>query len=148
MMPRPTRKAMSAAEVGLKYGFRSGLEEEVAADLKARGVSFTYEEVKLNYVVPARKARYTPDFVLPNGIIVETKGRYMAQDRQKHLLVKAQNPELDIRFVFNNPNAKISKKSPTTYAAWCLRYGFKFAKGLIPQEWTDEPAKPIVHGKE
>lgn len=140
-MPRPTKRGMSSAEVGLKYGFRSGLEEEVARDLTARGVSFTFEEVKVNYIVPARKAKYTPDFLLSNGIIVETKGRFMAADRQKHLLVKAQNPELDIRFVFNNPNAKISKKSPTTYASWCLKYGYQYAKGLIPEAWTNEPPK-------
>jgi hypothetical protein len=86
-------------------------------------------------VVPERKAKYTPDFVLPNGIIVETKGRFVVADRQKHLFVKAQHPELDIRFVFSNSKAKISKTSKTTYADWCTQHGFKYADKEIPNEW-------------
>lgn len=140
-MPRPTKRGLSPQEVGLRYGFRSGLEEAVAADLQARGVKFAYEELKITYIVPSRKATYTPDFVLENGIIVETKGRYMVQDRQKHLLVRKDNPEADIRFVFNNPNAKISKKSPTSYADWCRKHGFLFAKERVPDEWINEPKK-------
>ena len=57
---------------------------------------------------------YTPDFELPNGIIIESKGRFVAADRKKHLLVQKQHPELDIRFVFSNSKAKISKGSKTT----------------------------------
>ena len=30
---------------------------------------------------------YTIDFTLPNGILVETKGRWVAEDRKKHLLM-------------------------------------------------------------
>lgn len=140
-MPRP--RPLTAKEVGLKYGFRSGLEEDVAKELEALGVPFEYERHKIEYVVPSRKAKYTPDFVLGNGIIVETKGRFLAQDRQKHVLIKKQRPDLDIRFVFTNPNQRISKKSKTTYADWCLKFGFQFAKGSIPHEWLGEPTKPI-----
>lgn len=136
-----TKKKYTTKDVGLKYGFRSGLEESTAADLKARGMPFTYEETRVSYVVPARKARYLPDFLLGNGIIVETKGIFNAQDRQKHILVRSQNPHLDIRFVFNNPKQKISKTSKTTYADWCIRNNFKFAKEIIPQEWLNEPPK-------
>ncbi|MBZ5882545.1 endonuclease I, partial [Escherichia coli] len=60
------------------------------------------------------------------------------EDRQKHLLINAQHPELDIRFVFSNPKARISKTSQTTYADWCERHGFKYAAKVIPQEWIDE----------
>ena len=79
--------------------------------------------------------------MLPNGIIVETKGRFTPADRQKHLLVQKQFPELDIRFVFSNPNQKINKGSKTSYAMWCEKNGFLYAKGLIPKEWLMEPAK-------
>ena len=44
--------------------------------------------------------------MLYNGIIIETKGRFTAADRRKHLLVRKQHPHLDIRFVFENSNAK------------------------------------------
>ena len=128
----------SAKQVAIKYGFRSGLEERVAEQLDQLGVSYTYEKVKLKYIKPASSHVYTPDFQLPNGIIVETKGRFLAPDRQKHLLVKRHNPDLDIRFVFSNSNARISKASKTTYAMWCRKNGYKFADKTIPEEWINE----------
>lgn len=128
----------TAKQVAMKYGFRSGLEERIAEQLDELGVSYTYEKVKLKYIKPASSHVYTPDFQLPNGIIVESKGRFLAPDRQKHLLVKKHNPELDIRFVFSNSNARISKTSRTTYAMWCRKNGYQYADKLIPQEWLDE----------
>ena len=101
-------------------------------------MSYTYEKVKLKYIKPASQHVYTPDFVLANGIIVETKGRFLAPDRQKHILVKRHNPDLDIRFVFSNSNARISKTSKTTYAMWCRKYGYQFADKVIPEEWLNE----------
>jgi hypothetical protein len=103
-------------------------------------VAFDFEPFAIHYEKPARKSKYTPDFLLlDNGIYVETKGRFVTADRQKHLLMKAQHPALDIRFVFDNPNARISKQSRTTYAMWCEKHGFKYAKKSIPQAWLDEP---------
>lgn len=102
------------------------------------GIEYTYEKVKLKYIKPASSHVYTPDFQLPNGIIVETKGRFLAPDRQKHILVKRHNPDLDIRFVFSNSNARISKASKTTYAMWCRKNGYQFADKTIPEEWLNE----------
>lgn len=119
-------------------GFRSGLEERVAQELLEQGVPFEYETEIIEYTKPEKKAKYRPDFHLPNGIIVETKGRFLTADRQKHLLIKAQRPDLDIRFVFSNSKTKISKKSKTTYGMWCEKNGFKYADGSIPIEWLKE----------
>lgn len=140
MRTRPTSKgrgrSKSQAEVGKVLGFRSGLEERVAEELKqALGRPVEYETVIVPYEKPAKKSRYTPDFRLPNGTIIETKGRFVTADRQKHLLIKQQHPDLDIRFVFSNPNARISKQSQTTYAMWCEKNGFQYAKGSVPTEW-------------
>jgi len=135
-------RKLSAPQVGLVYGFRSGLEEQVAAQLKAVGITFDYESVALRYTKPARDAKYTPDFILPNGIIIETKGRFLVEDRQKHLILKDQHPGLDIRFVFSNSNTKISKNSKTSYAAWCQKYGFTYADKFIPKGWLEEPPDP------
>jgi hypothetical protein len=118
--------------------FRSGLERQIAADLRAAGISYRYEEDVVRYVKPLKPSRYTPDFVLPNGIIIEGKGQFATADRQKHLLVKDQHPDLDIRFVFSNPNQRISKQSKTTYAAWCEAKGFQYAKALVPDAWKHE----------
>jgi hypothetical protein len=123
----------------IKAGFRSGLEQDNAKLLDAMGVSYEYETLKIPFVPKPRT--YTPDFVLPNGIIVETKGRFVSSDRTKHLLVKDQHPHLDIRFVFSNPNTKISKRSKSTYGSWCDQYGFQYATGMIPRGWTRERKK-------
>lgn len=123
----------------LANGFRSGLEKRVADDLEARGTQFSYETLKIAYNVPERAAKYTPDFILGNGVIVEAKGVFDVEDRAKHLLVKEQHPELDIRFVFQRGSNPIRKGSPTTYAAWCDKHGFKWAEKLIPPTWAKEP---------
>lgn len=134
----PARRALTQTEVGVKHGFRSGLEEKIADTLTRKGIPFRYEEVVIKYLRPAREAKYTPDFVLPNGIIVETKGRFLTEDRQKHLLVKQQHPELDIRFVFSNSRARISKQSTTTYGQWCEKNGFPHADKEIPEAWLKD----------
>lgn len=121
--------------------YRSGLEEAIAAQLTAAGQPVNYETLTIRFTQPAKPRRYKPDFPLENGIIVESKGQFSTADRQKHLLIKAQHPELDIRFVFTNPNARISKQSRTTYAMWCQDHGFQYAAKLIPAAWLKEPKK-------
>jgi hypothetical protein len=130
--------AQTSKQVALKYGFRSGLEESIAAKLSARGVPYKFEERVIEYTRPQKKSKYTPDFELPNGIIVESKGRFITADRQKHLLVKAQHPELDIRFVFSNSRSRITKASATTYAMWAEKNGFLYADKEIPESWLKE----------
>ena len=136
-MVTSTMTFRSKKDVGLKYGFRSGLEERVAADLTRQHIPYTYEEEKVHYVKPARNCKYTPDFKI-GDMYIETKGRFMVADRQKHILIKEQHPELDIRFVFSNPNQKISKGSKTTYAMWCDKHGFLYSKESIPHAWLKE----------
>lgn len=128
---------------GFVYGFRSGLEEQIAQQLIDAGLKVDYESEKIAYIKPARNAKYTPDFILPNGIIIESKGRFVTEDRQKHLIIKEQYPDLDIRFVFSNSRTRISKNSKTTYAMWCEKHGYLFADKFIPQEWLDEPVNEI-----
>jgi hypothetical protein len=135
---RTSKKQLSGTQVGLKYGFRSGLEESIAEELTSKGVGFSFEELVIPYVKPEKPAKYTPDFVLENGIIIESKGRFLTEDRQKHLLVQKQHPELDIRFVFSNSKTKISKRSKTTYADWCIKNGFMYADKEIPDAWLKE----------
>tara|TARA_Y100000310_G_scaffold69195_1_gene64634 strand:+ start:402 stop:662 length:261 start_codon:yes stop_codon:yes gene_type:complete len=84
---------------------------------------------------------YTPDFTLPNGIHIEAKGLFDPADRRKAKAVRKQNPDLDIRFVFQRPKAKISKGSRTTYAKWCEQHGFMWADRMIPPAWIMEPKK-------
>ena len=128
---------MGTTNRAIKYGYRSGLEKKVQDDLKERGVDYSYETLKIKWVLHENKT-YTPDFILPNGIIVETIGRFVPEDRKKHLLVKEQHPDLDIRFVFQNSRAKIRKGSKTSYADWCDKHGFLYAEKRIPDEWLKQ----------
>lgn len=124
--------------------YRSGLEDRLATQLKNQGIDKVYEMYTLSYIIPASKHQYTPDFVLPNGIIIEAKGIFDSTDRAKHLLIKKQYPNLDIRFVFSNAKAKIYKGSKTTNAAWCEKYGFIYANREIPSAWFKEPKRDIT----
>jgi hypothetical protein len=137
-------KSFSAARNrGRAAGYRSGLEETIAQQLAAYGVSSEYESMVIRYTKPESSHRYTPDFPLPNGIIIETKGRFLPADRQKHLLVRAQHPEKDIRFVFTRSKTPISKGSKTTYADWCEKNGFLYADKTVPEAWLREPRKEL-----
>jgi len=126
---------------GIAEGYRSGLEEKVAAQLAEAGVSAEYEKHKIMFVQPTKERSYTPDFILPNGIIVETKGRFVTADRQKHKWIKEQHPELEIRFVFSRSTSKLSKVSKTTYGDWCRYNGFVYHDLVIPMEWWIEPTQ-------
>ncbi len=115
--------------------YRSGFESKLAHQLKRSGVDFEYETLSIEY---QRLSTYTPDFILPNGIIIEAKGVWTVEDRAKHLLVREQHPHLDIRMVFMRASNKINKKSKTTYAMWCERKGIKYADKVIPKSWLSQ----------
>lgn len=113
--------------------YRSGLERGMGRLLETQGVPFSFESQRIPY---HKLHHYLPDFYLDDlGYFIETKGRFLPQDRAKHLLIKQQHPDTDIRFVFQNPNAKLSKKSKTTYGQWCERHGFLYSGKKIPSSW-------------
>lgn len=122
--------------------YRSGLEKVVAEFLKQNKKSFRYEDLKIEWK-DLRYRTYTPDFILDNGIIVETKGIFDNEDRRKHLAVREQHPELDIRLVFSNANAKLYKGSKTTYAMWCDKNEFLYSHRVIPPDWLKEKGKAV-----
>ena len=99
---------------------RSGLERQVADLLKELKVDYEYENCSFSYTI---EHKYIPDFRV-GDIYLETKGWFKSTDRRKMLAVKKANPDLDIRFVFQAPHNKISKRSKTTYAMWATKHGF------------------------
>ena len=116
-----------------KRTFRSKLEEQVAALLDQLKVPYEYESCQVAYT---KQHHYNPDFILPNGIYLESKGYWDAKDRRKILAVVKDNPDIDLRMVFQAPFNKISKKSKTTYAQWCEKHGIKWAAvHAIPIDW-------------
>lgn len=114
-------------------GYKSGFERRVDANLRSRKVAFTYEELKLPYVL---NGTYHPDFVIKKtGIIVEAKGLLDRDSKRKMLAVKDQHPELDIRFLFMNANKKVPG-TKQTHGEWATKNGFQYAEGEIPEEWV------------
>lgn len=137
-MPRFKRKKITKDAAGKKHGFRSGLEESMIAELEELNIEPNYEAVKLEYIIPESKHVYTPDFPISPHIIIETKGRWVVEDRQKMLLLIKQYPNIDFRMVFYNANQKIKKGSKTSYADWCDKHNIKWAHKHIPQEWLND----------
>jgi hypothetical protein len=111
---------------------RSGLEERVSKYFEKLNVPYLYEAEKFSYTL---ESKYTPDFFLTNGVILECKGFFKPSDRRKMLAVKAQHPELDIRFIFQRNNT-LTKSSKSTYGDWCNKHGFPWCLYPdIPQTW-------------
>ena len=119
--------------------FRSKFEKSIYLNAKKKRKKLEYEpqDGHLNYTLPKK---YVPDFRLPNGILVEAKGYFTSADRTKMLRVKKDNPSLDIRFLFQNANNRLTKsKNSVYYWQWAERNGFLWAEGeTIPVNWWRE----------
>ncbi len=127
------KKAYAKLKERKNIKFRSKLEEKVADLLEGLGVSYEYEPERLSYTI---EHNYTPDFVLPNYVYLETKGYWDPADRRKVLAVKRDNPDVDLRMVFQSPFNTISKKSKTTYAQWCEKHDIPWTSFHdIPLDW-------------
>ena len=126
-------------------GYRSIFELETSKTLRRwrrkLGFEFEYETIVLEYEVPARVAKYTPDFPVTNRDghewYLETKGRFDTDDRKKHKLLKEQRPDLDIRIYFMRDNP-IRKGSKTKYSDWCRKLNIPFCVGELNKEWFNE----------
>jgi hypothetical protein len=120
--------------------YRSGSEKKTGDLLESISVPFSFEPHYIEYTWLEYK-KYLPDFLLPNGIYLEVKGRFKLEDRKKHLFVREHHPDLDIRFVFDYPNGKLNKGAKSSYADWCIKNGFLFCKNSdhrVIEEWANE----------
>ena len=132
-MSRMSRRA----ELLKDLPYRSMFEAGIADQLDEEGIKFEYERETIIYVQPAQTRKYNPDFFLPNGIIVEAKGKWTIEDRKKMVNVIEQNPDLDIRMLFQHDN-KLNKRAKQRYSEWCTKRGIVWAVGKVPREWINE----------
>lgn len=131
---------------------RSGFERKIAQSLEDRGISYEYELYQYPFLRRVKNGEcgecgsndvnqlgwYTPDFFLPNGIVIEAKGKFVARERTKILAVMETNPELDLRMMFQRDN-KLTKRSTTRYSEWCDRHNIRYHIGTdIPIDWIEE----------
>ena len=105
---------------------RSKLELKFEEIIKEFNVEYDYEVTKIPYTIPESNHNYTVDWTFINGLLVETKG-YLSdhKERYKYVLLKQQHPDLDLRFVFDNPN-KLCGGTKMTHAKWAEKYGFAY----------------------
>ena len=120
---------------------RSKLEERFETMLQSHKADYKYEVTVIPYIVPESNHKYTVDWTLPNGILLETKGFLSDyQERNKYVLIKKQYPLLDLRFVFDNPN-KLCGGTKMSHAKWAEKNGFVYC-GIkdedVIQSWVEE----------
>lgn len=130
------------------FEFRSKFERSIAEQLKKAGIKYNYEKESYEcftkvtngvcedcdgtHVVQRRW--YTPDFFLPNGIIIEAKGHLTASNRTILKAVREAHDTLDLRLVFQSNN-RINRGSETRYGDWADQQGIKWVIRKIPEEW-------------
>lgn len=116
--------------------FRSKLEAAVWASIAEVQSGAQFESLKLPYTL---EHTYTPDIILPNGVILEVKGKFIQKGhdcRPKMLAIKRAFPDLDIRFILQNPGAPAAPRAKMTHSEWCDKHGFKWCHyKTIPPEW-------------
>ncbi len=132
--------------------YKSGWEASVAQELHHRGISFTYEEHKVVYWTKEagascrscgsrdvhKRRTYNPDFYIPSrGLYIEAKGKFTGSERKKHMSLKEQHPDLDIRMLFQYDNW-VTDKQLQKYSDWCEKKGIEYHVGLpLPDSWFE-----------
>jgi hypothetical protein len=134
----------------------SQYECDVVQSLIDRGLPYEYEPVKLEYETNivkglckqcgaegrdvVQRRTYTPDLRLPNGIIVEVKGKFTAPKRNLMRQLVKSNPDIDLRFIFMRDNFYGGRKGTRRrYTGWAHTQGCVAVVGTeIPAEWFNE----------
>lgn len=119
---------------------RSKLEQDFEQLLQELNINYNYESTIIPYIIPESKHKYTIDWSLDNQLFIETKGWLSSStERQKYELIKKQYPNLDLRFVFANPN-KLCGRTKYTHAHWAKKHNFKYCSindYNIIKEWLE-----------
>jgi len=140
---RPIRKRHILIYAGQKMKAKTEVEFAVFCD--RNGIPWMYESEKLEWSPPVKY--YTPDFVLPKKdggkMFIERKGWLRPEDKVKMQAIRAQYPDLDIRFIFDKsdkPLAAMPRKdgSRMTHGEWAFKHGYPFAETFLPKSWINE----------
>ncbi len=127
---------------GKQITVKSKLETKIVSILNSTNKPWKYEVTKISYVIPESVHTYTVDFsILNSSILIEGKG-YLSDhtERSKYLQIKEQYPDIDLRFVFENPN-KLCGGMKQTHAEWATKHAFKFCSIRDVEtikEWVNE----------
>ena len=119
-----------------RAAYKSGLESRFQAAAAAEGWNLPYEQDKIKYEIPASNHTYTPDFTVTKNVYIETKGLWVAKDRQKALFIKEQHPHIRILYVFQR-NQALYKGSKNTYLGWCEKQGLEACTFSDTRAWKE-----------
>ena len=118
--------------------------------------AYSYESKKLDYII---QAKYNPDFISKahDWLYIEAKGYFIggSTEARKYIWVKRSNPEIELLFIFANPNKKAYSScrirkdgSMLTMGEWAAKNGFAFVShdkvpkilgdGNIDKGWIDD----------
>jgi len=113
--------------------YRSKFEQTIGEFLGERA---EHEPERIPFIQPSKQRFYVPDFKTRGGLYVECKGRWVAEDRAKHVWLREQHPEKRIIIVFQNAKVRLSKVSKTTYGEWATKNKIEWYdwKQGIPEE--------------
>jgi hypothetical protein len=141
---RATKGRRGRLKIQVPAPYRSWFEVDIAIDSLERGICFEYEKEHIIWIEPEKVRKYKPDFFVNRKkdgslLVVEAKGRWTADDRKKICCVTEQNPDLDLRMLFERDNTLSKSPNSKHYSEWCDKKGIKWGIGRsIPQEWMDE----------
>ena len=119
---------------------RSKFERQLAR--KLRGCTYEPKEHTKSYTY---ESTYLPDFVPKDNpnILIEAKGFFKtSQEARKYIAVRDCHPDIEIVFVFMNPNTPMpnsrKRRDGTRYsmAEWADKNGFTYYTiRTLPKEW-------------
>jgi hypothetical protein len=139
-MTNPWAKQKAAAISNRKRA--SKFEEKFEKSLIASGIRYVYEAVKVCFTPPLKTRTKTWDWLITNKSgkmwVAETKGYWERKVRIAETCAIKQNPDVDVRYIFQRAKTPIAKGSKTTYAIWCDKHDILWAEGTIPSAWLDE----------
>ena len=117
--------------------YRGSMQEKLAACLKRHKLTFSYELYAVPYVIPAVTQYLKTEFAVEckDGHLMNIfMAEHFTLGRMRELeLVKDQQPHLDIRIIFSNPEATLLN-SITTYSEWCDERGILWAQARYKSE--------------
>lgn len=97
----------------------SGLERRLH---KKALKDWEYEPFQVQYELISG---YTPDFV-KEGIWIEAKGFFRPGDQRKYIAVQEQYPDIEIVFIFSDPDKPVRRGAKMTMGRWCEVKGFRY----------------------
>ncbi len=110
--------------------FKSSFEKDGFKLLSKSGWLYEDPTEKVKYTV---NHSYQPDFTKKGKPLLEFKGRFKTREEaSKYIWIKKCNPNIELIFVFQNPDAEISfaykrkNGKRMTYAEWAVKNNFQY----------------------